>query len=107
MLTGTQFVQAGAFGRAGTCGHGITRLQGPSRDTLRLCAAACDVYDECTAFLHTSARTGGICELCGTLHKGPIPDLRDFGEFTLNPGGHDPGTQQVVAHESLEHLEYH
>ncbi len=53
-------------------------------DALPLCAAACDLRDECLAFSLTSESTGAICKLHGVLHEGLIPHFKRFGEFTLD-----------------------
>jgi hypothetical protein len=68
-------------------------VQGAAVGTLPLCAAACDLRGECVAFSHTTARTGGICTLHGTLHEGLIPQFNTLGEFTLD--SHHTDTEQA------------
>jgi hypothetical protein len=72
-------------------------MQEASLDTLRRCAAACDLRDECFAFSFalTSDSTGGLCTLRGALHEGLIPHFLDIGEFALD-SRHD-GPLQVKA----------
>ena len=68
-------------------------VQGAAVDTLPLCAAACDLRGECVAFSHTTASTGGICKLHGTLHEGLISQFNMLGEFTLD--SHHNVTEQA------------
>jgi hypothetical protein len=62
-------------------------------DTLPLCAAACDLCNECFAFSHATGSTGGMCTLHGTLHEGLVPQFDMLGEFTLD--SHHSSTEQA------------
>ena len=68
-------------------------VQGAAIDTLPLCAAACDLRDECLVFSHATGSTGGICKLHGALHEGLVPHFEVFGEFTLD--SHHNVTEQA------------
>ena len=78
-------------------------MQGAAVDTLRLCAAACDLRGECLALSHTTESTGGICKLHGALHEGLIPHFNAFGEFTLD--SHHHGTGQARPSHNREYFE--
>ena len=75
-------------------------VQGAAIDTFPVCAAACDLRDECTAFSHTIESAGGICKLHGALHEGLIPHFKTVGEFTLD--SHHNGTEQARPLHILE-----
>ena len=77
-------------------------MQEAASDTLPLCAAACDLRDECMAFSHATKSAGGICKLHGALHEGLVPPFKMSGEFTLDL--HQNGTEQVRLLHILEHF---